>query len=115
MGSDSPQISPKIVAQARQALDKADVVLGPADDGGYYLIAMQQPYDVFSDIPMSTSIVAQKTIELAESQDLKVHTLENLFDIDELPDLLRLAQLLETDSSLAPETATYLATLKELV
>jgi rSAM/selenodomain-associated transferase 1 len=115
LGSDSPQVSLKIVAQAQKALDKADVVLGPADDGGYYLIAMRRPYDVFRDIPMSTSIVAQKTIELAESQGLKVHTLENLFDIDELPDLLRLAQLLETDSSLAPETANYLATIKELV
>lgn len=115
IGSNSPQISLKIVAQAQKALDKADVVLGPADDGGYYLIAMRRPYDVFRDIPMSTSIVAQKTIELAESQGLKVHTLENLLDIDKLPDLLRLAQLLEADSSLAPETANYLATMKELV
>jgi rSAM/selenodomain-associated transferase 1 len=115
ISSDTPQISLKIVSQAQNALDTADVVLGPADDGGYYLIAMRRPYDVFRDIPMSTGVVAQKTIELAQSQDLKVHTLENLFDIDEWPDLLRLAQLLESDSSLAPETATYLATVKELV
>jgi len=114
IGSDSPQISSKIIMQAQKGLEKADVVLGPADDGGYYLIAMRRPYDVFRGIPMSTSVVAQKTIELAQSQGLKVHTLEHLFDIDELPDLLRLAQLLETDSSLAPETAKYLATIKEL-
>ena len=115
IGSDSPQISLKTVEQARKALDKASIVLGPADDGGYYLIAMRRPYDVFRDIPMSTSIVAQKTIELAQSLGLTVHTLENLFDIDELSDLLHLARLLEADSSLAPETATYLATIKELV
>jgi uncharacterized protein len=115
ISSDSPQITLKTISQAREALDKADVVLGPADDGGYYLIAMRRTYDMFSDIPMSTSIVAQKTIELAESQGLKVHTLENLFDIDELPDLVRLARLLETDSSLAPETAISLSTIKELV
>jgi rSAM/selenodomain-associated transferase 1 len=115
IGSDSPHISLKIVAQARKALNTADIVLGPADDGGYYLIGMRRPYDVFRDIPMSTSIVAQMTIELAESQGLKVHTLENLFDVDELPDLLRLAQLLEADSSLAPATATCLASIKELV
>jgi uncharacterized protein len=115
IGSDSPQISMKSIMQAQKGLDKADVVLGPADDGGYYLIAMRRPYDVFSGIPMSTSMVAQKTIELAQSQGLMVHTLEQLFDVDELPDLLRLAQLLETDSSLAPETAAYLATMKELV
>ncbi len=115
IGSDSPQISLKIVEQARKALDKADVVLGPADDGGYYLIAMRRPYDVFRGIPMSTGVVAQKTIELAQSQGLKVQTLEQLFDIDELPDLVRLAQLLKTDNSLAPKTAAYLAAIKELV
>jgi uncharacterized protein len=114
IGSDSPQISLEIIAEAQKALDRADVVLGPADDGGYYLIAMRRPYDVFRDIPMSTSVVAQKTIELAQTQGLKVHILENLFDIDELPDLVRLAQMLEIDGSLAPETATFLATIKEL-
>jgi rSAM/selenodomain-associated transferase 1 len=112
ISSDSPHISLKNVTQARVALDTADVVLGPADDGGYYLIAMRRPYDVFSGIPMSTSMVAQQTIELAESQGLKVSTLEPVFDIDELPDLVRLAQLLVSDSSLAPQTAAYLASLK---
>src|SRR5947209_8726095 len=115
IGSDSPHIGRDIVASARRALDEADVVLGPADDGGYYLIAMREPYDVFRSIPMSTSRVLQMTIELARSQGLKVSTLETLFDVDELPDLLRLAQLLQTDSSLAPATAAQLATLKELV
>lgn len=113
-GSDSPQISREIVARAREALDEADVVLGPAEDGGYYLIAMRKPYDVFSGIPMSTSVVLQRTIELAERQDLSVRLLEPLFDIDELPDLLRLAQLLEADRALAPVTAAYLATRRNL-
>ncbi|SRR6266849_9564176 len=49
--SDSPQISREVVAQARKALDEADVVLGPALDGGYYLIAMRKPHDVFSSVP----------------------------------------------------------------
>jgi uncharacterized protein len=115
IGSDSPHISPRIIMQAQEALAKADVVLGPADDGGYYLIAMRTPYDVFTGIPMSTSVVARMTIDIAQRQGLKVHTLEHLFDIDELSDLLRLSQLLETHSSLAPATAAYLATLKEFV
>ena len=110
IGSDSPHIRWDIVAAACQALDEADVVLGPADDGGYYLIAMRQPYDVFRGIPMSTSRVARMTIELAQSQHLKVSTLETLFDVDELPDLLRLEQLLRADSSLAPATAALLLT-----
>lgn len=112
--SDSPQLSREVVAQAREALDEVDVVLGPALDGGYYLIAMRKPHDVFSSVPMSTSVVLQRTIELAERQGLSVRLLEPLFDIDELPDLLRLAQLLEADHTLAPVTATYLATRKNL-
>ena len=115
IGSDSPHIDRDIVARAREALDEADVVLGPADDGGYYLMALRRPHDVFRGIPMSTSQVMQMTIELAQRQGLKVDTLETLFDVDEWPDLTRLARLLRADSSLAPVTFTYLATLKELV
>ncbi|HLH63495.1 MAG TPA: TIGR04282 family arsenosugar biosynthesis glycosyltransferase [Ktedonobacteraceae bacterium] len=110
IASDSPHMCGDIVATARQALDGADVVLGPADDGGYYLIAMRQPHDVFRGIPMSTSKVARMTIELAQSQGLKVSTLETLFDVDELSDLERLEQLLGADSSLAPVTAALLST-----
>ncbi|MDQ6660504.1 MAG: hypothetical protein M3Z24_06025, partial [Chloroflexota bacterium] len=65
-------------------------------------------------IPMSTDVVLQMTIELAQKQGLSVHLLEPLFDIDELPDLVRLAQLLETDSTLAPITAAHLATIRSL-
>src|SRR5205085_3096355 len=91
IGSDSPHISHEIIVNAQAALDKADVVLGPADDGGYYLIAMRKPYDVFSGIPMSTAVVTTMTIAAAQRQGLTVHLLESLFDVDELPDLLRLA------------------------
>jgi glycosyltransferase A (GT-A) superfamily protein (DUF2064 family) len=114
IGSDSPHISMATIDRARAALDEADVVLGPAEDGGYYLIAMRRPYDVFSGIPMSTSAVMRMTIELAESQGLTVRLLEPLLDIDELPDLLRLAQLLEADCSLAPTTAAHLAIRRRL-
>ena len=114
IGSDSPHISREIIARAKSALDKADVVLGPADDGGYYLIAMRKPYDVFSGIPMSTAVVTAMTIEAAQRQGLTVHLLESLFDVDELPDLLRLAQLLTADATRAPVTAAQLATMRSL-
>jgi len=115
IGSDSPHIGRDIVARAREALDAADVVLGPADDGGYYLIAMRRPHDVFRGIPMSTSQVMQMTVDLAQHQGLRVCILETLFDVDELPDLVRLAQLLRADSSPAPVTFARLATMKEFV
>ena len=87
-------------------------MLGPADDGGYYLIAMRSTHDVFSDIPMSTPIVLRMTIEAAPRQGLKVHLLETLFDVDELPDLLRLTRLLQDKRALAPNTADRLDQLK---
>ena len=113
IGSDSPQVRREIILQAQQGLEHADVVLGPAEDGGYYLIAMRQPYDVFSGIPMSTDVVLEKTIEKAHQQNLKVHLLETLFDIDTQLDLQRLASLLQAEPALAPATAACLATMKK--
>lgn len=111
IGSDSPQISREVITQACQALEQADVVLGPAEDGGYYLIAMRKPHDLFSQIPMSTARVLQMTIERAHGLDLSVHLLEPLFDIDELPELLRLKTLLEDQPELAPASAAVIFSL----
>jgi uncharacterized protein len=111
IGSDSPQISRATVQRAYEALDIADVVLGPAEDGGYYLLAMRQPYDVFSGIPMSTDVVLDMTIARAQAQHLSVYLLEPLFDVDTQHELARLSVLLQHNSFLAPCTATYLSTL----
>jgi rSAM/selenodomain-associated transferase 1 len=112
IGSDSPHIGLTRIEQAQKALDGADVVLGPAEDGGYYLIAMQKPHDVFRDIPMSTNVVTQMTIERAQRHGLTVYLIEPSFDIDELSDLRRLMSLLEADPTIAPTTATYLDLLR---
>lgn len=112
IGSDSPHIGLDIIQRAHEALDDADVVLGPADDGGYYLIAMRAPYDVFTGIPMSTDVVARMTIEAAQRQGLRVRQIDTLSDVDELPDLLRLTRLLAVDSSRAPATAAYIASMR---
>jgi uncharacterized protein len=105
IGSDSPQISQAVISGARQALDSVEVVLGPAEDGGYYLIGMREPHDIFRGIPMSTQHVLHMTVEKAHAQGLNVHLLEPLFDVDELPDLLRLAHLLRREQAQAPATA----------
>lgn len=115
IGSDSPHIGKDIVDRANAALDEYDIVLGPAEDGGYYLIGMQQPHDVFSGIPMSTEIVAEMTIAAAEHQGLGVHLIDTLSDVDELSDLQHLAHVLQANPTLAPVTAVQLSTLKEYV
>ena len=63
---------------------------------------------------MSTSVVAQMTIALAQQQGLTVRLLESLLDVDEFADLQRLARLLAADCSLAPLTAAHLATMRSL-
>ncbi len=113
IGSDSPHISAHTIAKAFQALEDADVVLGPSVDGGYYLIAMREPYDVFSAIPMSTDAVLRLTIAKAQAQGLRVELLDSLLDVDEYADLLDLAQLLAADPVLAPATAACLAQVKK--
>lgn len=116
ISSDSPQVSSALISQARQALDTHDVVLGPAEDGGYYLIAMREPYDLFTGIPMSTDQVLRLTIAQAQKLSLSVHLLDTLFDIDELADFLRLARLLQADPGQAPATAACVfQAMKELV
>jgi len=73
---------------------------------------MRKPYDVFTGVPMSTSVVLEMTIELARSQGLLVRLLDPLFDVDEFSDLLRLDSLLQRDDTLAPATAALLTQLK---
>lgn len=116
ISSDSPQVSTALISRARQALDEYDVVLGPAEDGGYYLIALREPHDLFTGIPMSTDQVLRMTLERAHALSLSVHLLDTLFDIDELADFHRLARLLQLEPGLAPATAACVfQAMKELV
>ncbi len=93
IGSDSPHISHATLSIMPEPHSMRPMwYLGPSDDGGYYLIAMRQPYDVFSGIPMSTAVVTEMTVASALQQGLTTRLIDQLYDIDELPDLLRLAR-----------------------
>ena len=82
IGSDSPDLPQAYIKLAFSALKTNDVVLGPSSDGGYYLIGMTQNYDIFENIPWSTSKVFEKTIEKIDKLGLKIKTLSVLYDID---------------------------------
>lgn len=114
IGSDSPHITRGLIRQAENALREVDLVVGPADDGGYYLIAMREPHDVFSGIPMSTSSVTALTLARAQKLGLTTKLIAPLFDIDEYTDLLRLAALLRVNCALAPATAALITNLRSL-
>lgn len=92
IGADSPTLPSHLVAVAHQALRTHDVVLGPADDGGYYLIGMNTPHPaLFEDIDWSTESVLSQTLDRARSLGLSVFVLPSWYDIDTGRDLDRLA------------------------
>ncbi len=88
IGSDCPFISVDDIEQAWSALNDHDVVLGPAHDGGYWLVALRAPAPViFEDIPWSTGRVLNVTLSRARESGLRVHLLRELRDVDTVEDL----------------------------
>jgi len=88
MGSDCPQLDADLLTQAFQCLPPHDLVLGPATDGGYYLIGLRRPIpELFREIAWSTEVVLAQTIAIAEQWGLKTALLPTLSDIDTPADL----------------------------
>lgn len=88
VGTDAPTVDGAVATRALNALDSADIVLGPSTDGGYYLIGLNAPCpDLFRSIPWSTSSVLAATAARAREQGLDVTYLEMQADIDTLADL----------------------------
>jgi len=90
IGSDVPGLSPEILDEALRSLETSDVVIGPARDGGYYLIgftAASFKPEVFDGIPWSTNAVFAETSRIVDSAGLHIHHLPILRDIDTLEDL----------------------------
>ena len=109
INSDSPGLPPAFLAQAFAALDDpaVDVVLGPAEDGGYYLIGWQRPAPrLVRQVTMSTPHVLVDTLALAAEAALRVHLLPSWYDIDDAADLQRL----RSDPLTGAHTRAFLAT-----
>lgn len=106
MGSDSPTLPADYVKQAFAMLDTHDVVLGPTDDGGYYLIGLRRPQPrLLRDVTMSTPSVLRDTLAIAEELGLRVALLPGWYDIDTVEDLARLrADLAEAPAEIAAHT-----------
>ena len=88
LGSDLPDLSDKVINSAFSALNKTEVVLGPALDGGYYLIGLSKANScIFENMPWSEEGLFKKTIEVMESKKISYKLLNPLNDIDTLDDL----------------------------
>ena len=88
VGIDCPDLDPVILGKAFQELQQHDLVLGPATDGGYYLIGLRRFVpQLFQDITWSSDRVWQQTIAIAQQHNLSVGSLPPLEDIDRPEDL----------------------------
>ena len=93
VGGDCPPVDAAYVRQAAEALGQADVVLGPALDGGYGLVGTRQPLpQIFLDIPWGTNAVLQATLERIEQAALSVRLLDPIWDVDTVSDWNRYLQ-----------------------
>jgi uncharacterized protein len=91
IGTDTPQLTSHHLGLAFDALDKSDVALGPAADGGYYLIGLTRNYPaLFEQINWSTDQVFSQTMTRAQCEKLDVSFLPELRDIDFPEDVLLL-------------------------
>lgn len=93
INSDSPALPPAYLAQAYHALESpdVDVVLGPCEDGGYYLIGWKRPFpNLVFDVTMSTATVLADTVALARRDGLHVALLPPWYDIDDAAALARM-------------------------
>ncbi|MEO1069865.1 MAG: TIGR04282 family arsenosugar biosynthesis glycosyltransferase [Cyanobacteria bacterium J06638_6] len=95
IGSDCPALDYGHLAAALASLTRVDVVLGPATDGGYYLIGLGRPeLALFHAIDWGTDRVLTQTLAVAASQGLSVELLSPLTDIDRPEDLPQWEQIL---------------------
>jgi rSAM/selenodomain-associated transferase 1 len=115
--SDSPTVPHRAFTEAVTILAESTdtVVVGPTDDGGYYLIGLKRlQRELFQDIAWSTERVLQQTIERARQMNLTVHLLRTWYDVDDRATLRRLCDdFFGADGSVAagypaPATRGYL-------
>ena len=100
MDSDSPTLPSEYLVQAFAELERAEVVLGPCDDGGYYLIGLTRPQPrLLREVKMSTANVLADTLALAEELQLRVALLPIWYDVDTIVDLNRLKYDLNQSSN----------------
>ena len=96
LGADSPHLPLSLLSAALAAVPAYDVVLGPAEDGGYFLIGLRAPQPaLFDGIAWSTETVLAQTLARADALGLTVHQTPPWYDLDTPADLRRLAQGLE--------------------
>ena len=105
LGADTPGLPVRLLDEARAALRRADAVLGPADDGGFYLLGLRRcSLGLLVDLPWGERNTFEMTRSRLQRSGLEPVILERWFDVDRWEDLRRLGDLLDTGVVVAPAT-----------
>jgi uncharacterized protein len=108
IGADTPALMPSHLAAALDGLQSYDAVIGPALDGGFYLLGVRKfKPGLFSTLPWSTSETCEAMKTRMGQSRLSVAEIEPLFDVDTPGDLVLLEQYLATNRSSAPATRAW--------
>jgi uncharacterized protein len=107
--SDSPHLPSSVLEDAFTVLAEHDLVVGPTDDGGYYLVGAKDSHPaLFARDGMGTSTALERLLSRARSLELSVGFSDTFYDIDVADDLTRLAEELRLAPISAPRTAQWL-------
>ncbi|MCL5292050.1 MAG: TIGR04282 family arsenosugar biosynthesis glycosyltransferase [Actinobacteria bacterium] len=114
IGSDTPTLPPVYIEKAFELLREFDLVLGPASDGGYYLVGLSIPAPgLFSAVEWGGEKVLTQTLYIADALRLSTALLPEWYDIDTEEDLRRLAAELQVNSAAARQSYKVLALLED--
>ncbi len=114
LGTDTPTLPTAFLGEACEALRSgaADTVLGPSEDGGYYLIGLSTPApELFVNVPWSTAAVYAETLTRARVTGRRVSVLPRWFDVDRAGDLAQLGREPEPGAYRPRRTLAFLAEL----
>jgi rSAM/selenodomain-associated transferase 1 len=112
LGADSPGLPPEYLQQAGDALRGADAVLGPCEDGGFYLLGLRRcPSGLLAGISWSQADTFAQTQSKLKIAGLSVNVLPTWFDVDRPEDLLRLKAMIAAGQFRAAKTEEVLARL----
>lgn len=117
IGSDLPTIAEKDIVEAFEKLDSFDVVLGPAKDGGYYLVALKELHpQLFEKVEWSTEYVLKQTLLRITRQDLSVYQMGRQRDIDTYKDVIYLwNKIMENENKLIGKIPNTIKVFKQIL
>jgi rSAM/selenodomain-associated transferase 1 len=115
IGADTPGLPERLLVEAARALANADAVLGPSEDGGFYLLGLKEcPEGLLAGLPWSERTTSAATLSRLLGRGLAATTLEPWFDVDRPEDLERLRSSIDRGATHAPATARLLSVCKGL-